>query len=139
MNYEIGSYDGNYYKFHFDNGYYVQIDLAEDYPNYKLPKNKNIHNGIHYTIIENNQKNNFIDDKLKVGNVILFDKEKVVNYKPYPKSFTFNNIKYRYTTQYEYDKFNFKNGLDNDNSKLYRYIANIYNTYFNKIQETVII
>ena len=137
MKYKMGYFDGYYNKFFFENGYYVNINLASQYPKYKLPQDGHAHKSWHYTIIENN--NETIKEIYKIGNIILFNKENLRKIKAVPNIFTLNNIVYRKTNNYEYDKYIYNNDLDNDNSKLYIYMNHIYETYIKKPKELLVI
>ena len=61
-----------------------------------------------------------------LDNIVLLDKSIVRKYNAGLVKITINHIKYKKTSQFEYDK---KMSIDipnSDNSKLYKYIMNIY-------------
>ena len=105
MIYILGKYIDEMFVFTYNDGKWTLIDLIEDFPNYKIVYNKLGVNKYYYI-----NKNNLI----------------MTNY--LKKIVIKNDEKFLLAEQYKLDKFYFDNNYDNDNSKLYRLLKNIYNS-----------
>ena len=99
---------------------YVNIDLINDYPNYKFIKNSNY---LYYRVTTKNNMG------LNIGDIQQIPHKDKINYK--------------LAKQYEYDKYNYLCNRDTCNARLYRYIYNYVINYFKiryhsnkKIKET---
>jgi hypothetical protein len=119
-------HNGDGYYFIFSDGQYVIIDLANGFPHYKIPQWGHAHNKWHFTIKENNNKLLKNDPNYAVDNIVLLDKSIVRKYNAVLIKITINHIKYKKTTQFEYDKKMSIDDPNSDNSKLYKYIMEIY-------------
>ena len=126
ISYKMSYHNGYGYYFIFSDGKYVIIDLANYFPTYKIPQWGHAHDKWHFTIKENNNKLLENESDYHLDNIVLLDKSIVRKYNAGLVKIKINHIKYKKTSQFEYDK---KMSIDipnSDNSKLYKYIMNIY-------------
>ena len=116
--YELNKYDHPYFKFVFNDNRWINIDLVNDYPHYKLVEN-NIWNNIwKFTIIKHTDDN-------YIGTIKDFNYKDIRHFNANPNIISFNNITYKKTNQTEYDKYMFQINPNNDNSRLYKYLYDI--------------
>ena len=110
MKYILGKYIDEMFVFKYIDGRWTLIDLVEDFPKYKIVYNK-VGTDKYYYLNENN--------------LIMTNYLKKIIIK--------NDKKFNLIEQYELDKYYFDNNYNNDNSKLYKLLNNIYNS--EKIKE----
>ena len=116
--YELDKYDHPDFKFIFNDGRWINIDLVNEYPNYKLVEN-NIWNNIwKFTIIKHPDSN-------YIGTIKDFYYKDIRHFNANPNIISFNDITYKKTIQTEYDKYMFQINPNNDNSRLYKYLYDI--------------
>ena len=129
--YKLCEHTGYYTIFRFidSNNSYIEINLGTDYPNYKLPQDGYAYESWHYTIIENNNKKNNSDNNFNKGKILLFNRNNIRKHNARPIFFYEKFIKYRKTTQYEYDKYMFQTDKTSDNSKLFCLLQTLYKDY----------
>ena len=141
IGYRLGGYNGNTNNFIFEDGSFLNIDLAKKFPKYRLPFNGKTNNKYHYTVLENNNLLLKNDDKYQINNIITFDKSLIKKISVNPSKFIYYDILFRKTKQCEYDRFQYLQNKNNDNGKLYKYILDIYYNHNNpsNIRTTVIV
>ena len=105
MKYILGKYIEEMFVFKYNDGKWTLIDLVEDFPKYKIVYNKLGVNKYYY---------------LNENNLIMTNYLKKIIRK--------NDKKFNLIEQYELDKYYFDNNYNNDNSKLYKLLNNIYNS-----------
>ena len=110
MKYILGKYIEEMFVFKYIDGKWTLIDLVYDFPKYKIVYNKLGANKYYY---------------LNEDNLIMTNYLKKIIIK--------NDKKFNLIEQYELDKYYFDNNYNNDNSKLYKLLNNIYNS--EKIKE----
>ena len=74
MNYKLDQFlanDGKF-KFLFDDGSWVGLDLSNKYPNYKVPNGNLGEKDWHFTVIDNNN-----NPDINIGDIKLFNYEKL--------------------------------------------------------------
>lgn len=130
MDYRLGKFNPKdlSYEFVFSNGSYVELDLANDYPNYRLPFSNLGSKQWHFTIIESINED-------KIGNIELFDYCKLRKIGTLIKEFRRNDNLYRKSTQTELDKYLFKTDPNCDNSRVYTKLLEIYNKNIEELAE----
>tara|TARA_B110000977_G_C10681429_1_gene339720 strand:- start:25 stop:516 length:492 start_codon:yes stop_codon:yes gene_type:complete len=113
-----------------------EINL-NNYPNYIFLNNNNLNNNNYYKIIKIiNIKNKIMEYNL--GDVELINTENYITNNN--NNIIKNNIHYRKCNQMELDKYFYLNNIQNDNSKLFKYIYYkiilfYKKEYINKIQK----
>lgn len=118
FSYNLGKLKYPKYEFTFDDGRWIDIDLVNNYPNYRLVKNNISDEKWDFTIIKClNHKN--------IGNVIEIPYEKIRHFNAYPNIVTYQNVTCKRSTQIELDKYLYKIDKSNDNGKLYKYIYDV--------------
>ena len=115
MNYNVKKYDPNYdgYRFEFDDKRWINIDLEEQFPNYHIINN-NYENPLWYYISQDGQNTITKCNTLDLRRISTSHKK-----------IRIDNIVYKIATQTEYDAYNLEN---NDNSKLYHYLNEMWTT-----------
>lgn len=134
MNYYIDEFLAKEKKYmvRFMTGEYIAIDFFNDYPNYKEPIDLLGAKEWHFTALDDN-------NKIKRGDVKLFNYINLRKLNTNITKFYKNNILFRKTTQIEYDKYLSKIDSNCDNAKLYYYLLSKYNEKNNKkIKVTVV-
>ena len=118
ITYELGEFNGEEFIFRLSDKRWIDINLARDFPTYKLPYNNLDDDKWHFTAQESNQNT-------KKGDVKLFDKEYIRRINILCKSFYNDGILFTKTTQIELDKYESKLEPITDNGKLYNYIMEL--------------
>ena len=126
MNYILDDYMASekLFRFVFDDGKWIALDLANNFPDYECPLNSGTNDSIHMTCIESE-------------NVRLFETEKLREKSTLIKFYEFDGKMYKKTNQTEYDKHKFKTDPLSDNARVYNILCNFYNKK-NKIKVTII-
>ena len=112
------------FRFVFDDGKWIALDLANNFPDYECPLNSGTTDSIHMTCIDS-------------GNVRLFETEKLREKSTLIKFHEFDGKMYKKTNQTEYDNHKFKTDPLSDNGRVYNILENQYNKK-NKIKVTII-
>ena len=129
ISYQLAEFNGNSFVFRFEDGQFINIDLSSYFPNYKLP-NSNLASPLwHFTAIKNNGNND-----VKIGDIKLFERDKVRKSNTLGIRYTYNNVSYRKSTQTELDKYESTLKPISDNGKLYLFIKNIIDKNDNNIK-----
>lgn len=101
----------------------VEIDLIEKYPNYKYINHNYNNKEWYYVLTKSNDKQSV------KGEVIKLDMTKL-NPNFNPKNIIYKKNEYRIANQMDLDKYYYIFNVDNDNSKLFRYIYNYIIFYY---------
>jgi len=120
FNYHMGKFIYPNYLFILDDGRYININLARDYPNYRLPMGSLASKQWHCTVIKNNG-----NEELSLGDIRLIDRSYIRKIATTCKSFFKDNVIFRKSNQTELDKYESKLQPLSDNGKVYLYIYNI--------------
>lgn len=113
------------FRFEFDNGMWIALDLANDYPNYICPMNSGISDYTHMTCI-------------KDGNIKVFKTSDLRKKTSIIKLFEHDGIIYKKTNQLEFDKFKYKIDPNSDNGRVFHLLDTLY-TNNKKIKTSLII
>jgi hypothetical protein len=119
MEYKLAEYQDEGFIFRFSDYHWINIDLVEQYPNYKIVYNKLGIKEWYYT----NQKTH---------EVKIFNKNK--------KFIIENNMKYYPSTQFDLDEYLYYKKSNCDNALLYGFLQGLYNklNVNSMIQETIV-
>ena len=121
FSYILGEFNDPYYIFYFDDGRWINIDLSDNFPKYRLPCTNLGNEYWQFTIL----KSELINCYYKLGNIHYFKREFIRSFNTCCKKFKRAGITYRKTTQTELDKYEYINNLNTDNAKVYEYIYKI--------------
>ena len=111
------------FVFRFSDGKWIDLDLANDYPNYITMFNQLYDKQWYFTVIEPDPADLTINE----GYVKLFDYIPLRKMSTTISRFYDNNTLYRKTTQTELDRFLFKTDENCDNAKVYGLLLSLYN------------
>lgn len=112
------------FRFRFDNGIWVGIDLAMDYPNYESPMNSGTSEFTHMTCLEDETVKLFKTSEIRKRCTII-------------KFYEYDSKIYKKTSQLEYDKFKFQTEPESDNGKVFNLLESLYSKN-RKVKVTVI-
>lgn len=101
----------------------IEIDLIKKYPNYKYINHNYNNKEWYYVLTKSNDK------KSVKGEVIKLDMTKL-NPNFNPNNIIYKKNEYRIANQMDLDKYYYIFNVDNDNSKLFRYIYNYIIFYY---------
>ena len=132
FNYKLAEYSFPYFTFRFDDCRWIQIDLVEDYPNYKIPSNGYGCDKWHFTVKQINSKNT----TYKIGDIRMFDTKFIRKLGSIVKRIFLDDIEYKKSTQTELDKYESIHSPNSDNGKLYLQMLKEMREYENKITKT---
>ena len=123
--YNLDSISVPYYNFKvyiYNDIFTFEIDLINKYPNYEYINHNYNNQYWYYVLTKNNDKEHF------KGEIIKQDMKKLnVNN---PKYILHNKNEYKIATQMDLDKYYYFMNIENDNSKLFRYIYNYLIFYY---------
>ena len=117
FSYYLGEFNGDDFVIRFDDGRFINMDLGNDFPNYKLPYNNLACELWHFTAIKN-----YGNNLVKLGDVKLFERDEVRKINTLCTKFFKEKVLYRLTTQTELDKYESTLDPITDNGKLYLFI-----------------
>ena len=120
FSYYMGEFRYPNYVFVLNDGRYLNIDLANDYPNYRMPLGNLGNEQWHCTVIKI-----LGNTDLSLGDIRLVDRSYIRKIATTCKSFFKDNVIFRKSTQTELDKYESKKFPISDNGKVYLYIYNI--------------
>ena len=127
MNYILGEFmphDYNY-KFVFDDGRWIGLDLARDYLNYRVPFSDIGSNEWHFTAIESKRDED-------IGSIKLFNYDELRKINTNIRLYRENGILYRKSTQTELDKYMYKTQPQSANGRVYKLLEMLYTKDKNK-------
>ena len=119
MNYNLGEYQHPYFVFRFDDGRWAKINLAEDYPKYRLPKNNLNDDEWHFTAIENKYRKK-TELGYNLGDIRLFKYKELRKYNTIIKRHRSSGVLYKVSNQTELDSYEYRQNLNTDNAKVYK-------------------
>ena len=126
MNYTLDDFMSieKLFRFRFDNGIWVGVDLAENYPNYEVPLNSGTSEFTHMTCLQDETVRTFKTNDIRKRCTII-------------KFYEYNGKMYKKTTQTEYDKFKFQTEPESDNGRVFNLLESLYSKN-RKVKVTVI-
>ena len=111
------------FVFRFDNMKWIDLDLANKYPNYISMFNQLYDKQWYFTVIDPDP----LDLTIIKGNVKLFDYQPLRKMSTTIFRFYDNDTLYKKTTQTELDRYLFKTDKNCDNAKVYELLLSLYN------------
>jgi len=124
FSYRLGEFKDSNYVFYLNDGRWINIDLSNKFPKYRLPMTNLGNEYWQFTII----KSKSINPYYKLGDIHYFKREFIRKFNTCCRQFERVGITYRLTKQTELDKYEYRNSLNTDNAKLYAYIYQILET-----------